>query len=279
MLPRRALGRGLEEVLVDVLGDRRSVPVASIEANPRQPRLALEDSSIEGLVASVRRHGVLQPLLVTGKPEHPGSYILIAGERRWRAAQQAGLEEIPVTVIETSDRERLELALVENLQRSDLEPLDRARAYRALIDDFGLTQAEVAETLGLSRPTVANTMRLLDLEPASREALSGGSISEGHARALLAVEPGVRRDGMLQEIIKAGLSVRGAEQMVRQQSRPQGDRELPATDIELQHVERQLQRALGTRVRVRGTREKGRVVIEYYGSQELSSIVQRVLGD
>ena len=279
MPPRKALGRDLERVLGDVLGDRRSVPATSIEPNPRQPRGSLPDSSLAELAESMQRHGVLQPLLVTVDRERPGVYVLVAGERRWRAARQAGLPDVPVTVIETDDRGRLELALVENLQRSDLRPLERARAYQTLAEDFGLSQTEIAATLGLSRPAVANTLRLLDLEPMSSGALANGQISEGHARALLSMEPGRVRGALLLRIIREGLSVREAERSARRQGRKPVLQDVGDADVEMQRLAQRLQRGLGTRVSISGTPQRGRIVIEYYGPEEIDAIVQRLLGD
>ena len=157
----RALGRGLEELLSEIAGDRRSVPIGSLEPNPNQPRKTFEPEEIETLAESIRRYGILQPLLVAPLKEKPGLFQLIAGERRWRAARQAGRGQVPVTVVAAEEQRKMELALVENLQRRALGASDRAHAYQALIDDFDMTQEQIAEAVGVSRPSVANTLRML----------------------------------------------------------------------------------------------------------------------
>ena len=187
MAPRRALGRGLGDVFAETLGSRRTLALTNIEPNPRQPRQGLVEAELEGLAASISRYGVLQPIVVSERADHPGRFYLVAGERRWRAAGMAGLTEVPASIVTVDDRRQLELALVENLQRSDLSPLDRSHAYRVLMDEFGLTQEAVAAALGVSRSAVANALRLLSLDEASLAALREGEITEGHARALLAV--------------------------------------------------------------------------------------------
>ena len=212
MAPRRALGRGLGEVFADALGARRTLPLTSIAPNPRQPRQGIGDAELEGLAASIRRYGVLQPIVVSERPNQPGRYYLVAGERRrWRAARMAGLTDVPASIVTVDDRRQLELALVENLQRADLSPLDRSQAYRVLMDDFGLTQEAVAAALGVSRPSVANALRLLSLDPTCLRELREGNITEGHARALLSVSDAGARIRLLAAIKRQGLSVREAE--------------------------------------------------------------------
>ena len=286
MAPRRALGRGLENVFADTLGARRSVPLSSIEPNPRQPRQGIDDGDLEGLAASIRRHGVLQPIMISARDDHPGRYHLVAGERRWRAARLAGLREVPATIVTVDDRRQLELALVENLQRTDLDPLDRSQAYRVMLEEFGLTQEAVAEALGVSRPSVANALRLLNLDEASLDALRAGEISEGHARTLLSVVDASARGRLLAAIKKEGLSVREAERWAAdgegeprsQQPRASAGRTEAevAWNREVGSVLERIQRNLGTRVRLRGGERRGRIVLEYYSEEELAQLIDRL---
>ncbi|MCY3911733.1 MAG: ParB/RepB/Spo0J family partition protein [Chloroflexi bacterium] len=286
MASRRALGRGLENVFADTLGARRTVPLSSIEPNPRQPRRGIGDGELEGLAASIRRHGVLQPVVVSARDDHPGRYYLVAGERRWRAARLAGLREVPATIVTVDDRRQLELALVENLQRTDLNPLDRSQAYRVMVEEFELTQEGVAEALGVSRPSVANALRLLNLDDASLDALRAGEISEGHARALLSVADVAARRRLLATIRKEGLSVREAEQRAAagegedRSQEAQGSRSPTEAEIawnrEVGSVLERIQRNLGTRVRLRGGERRGRIVLEYYSEEELAELIDRL---
>ena len=278
MARRQALGRGLDDLLTDAMGSRRSVPIDQIAPNPRQPRRAVDGGELGGLVTSIRRHGVLQPLIVTRDAAATGRFVLVAGERRWRAAQRAGLAEVPVTIVTADDAARLELALVENLQREDLPPLDRARAYRALMQELDLSQTEVARRLGMSRPAVANSLRLLELDTESRRELEGGRISEGHARALLGVPAGLERARMLEQIVGEALSVRAAERRARGSAgagrRPKNGQ----ADLELERLAERLQRRYSTRVLIRGTAKSGRIVIEYYSADELDTLTGELLG-
>ncbi len=278
MARRQALGRGLDDLLTDAMGSRRSVPIDQIAPNPRQPRRAVEGGELGGLVTSIRRHGVLQPLIVTRDAAVTGRFVLVAGERRWRAAQRAGLAEVPVTIVTADEAARLELALVENLQREDLPPLDRARAYRALMQELDLSQTEVARRLGMSRPAVANSLRLLELDTESRRELESGRISEGHGRALLGVPAGLERARMLEQIVGEALSVRAAERRARGSAgagrRPKNGQ----ADLELERLAERLQRRYSTRVSIRGTAKSGRIVIEYYSADELETLTGELLG-
>ena len=286
MASRRALGRGLENVFADTLGARRSVPLSSIEPNPRQPRQGIDDGDLEGLAASIRRHGVLQPVMVSARDDHPGRYYLVAGERRWRAAKVAGLREVPATIVTVDDRQQLELALVENLQRTDLDSLDRSQAYRVMLEEFELTQEGVAEALGVSRSSVANALRLLNLDEASLDALRAGEISEGHARALLSVADVAARGRLLAAIKNEGLSVREAERWAAAGEGEDRSQEAPASrspteaeiawNREVGSVLERIQRNLGTRVRLRGGERRGRIVLEYYSEEELAQLIDRL---
>jgi ParB family chromosome partitioning protein len=266
---------------MESVGARRNVAVDQIEPNPRQPRQTIRDEALEALADSIRRHGVLQPLLVISDELRVGIYVLVAGERRWRAARMAGLAEVPVTVISADEQEQLELALVENLQRADLGPLERASAYRALMEEFGLNQAQVAERLSVSRPAVANAVRLLELDAEAQAELAAGRLSEGHARALLGVSEGEARRDLLRTLIRERLSVREVERRVRETPERKGApvarqvRALP--DPELEAVIGRVQQRLGTRVLLQGTGAAGRVVIEYYSAEELDGLITRLL--
>ena len=275
-----ALGRGLASLIPQRDGPASSVldvPLSRVVPNPHQPRHHWDDADLEDLAASIREHGVLQPVLVT---ETIDGYQLIAGERRVRAARLAGLDRIPALVRQLADRDQLEVALVENVQRSDLDPIDEALAYRQLIDEFGLTQERVAERVGKARATIANTLRLLDLHAAVQAAIAAGRITEGHGRAL----GGLPVDGQAQvlaTVVGQGLSVRQAEELVRRLREPRATRE-PATkprlDAELERVEEDLRQRLGTKVSLTRSRKGGRIVIEYYSDEELGRLYDRLIG-
>jgi ParB family chromosome partitioning protein len=265
-----------------------TVPVDSIAPNPRQPRGTFGLEELEDLAASIREHGVLQPLVVT-QADAEGSYNLIAGERRWRAAMLAGLKQVPVIVKETSSRGMLELALVENLQRADLNPLEEATAYRALVDDFGMKQDEVADRVGKSRTAVTNSLRLLRLPAAVQEALVAGTISEGHARALLQVPDAELQLQIAQRIASDGLSVRQVEALVRRLAEQAGAEE-EAQDDEpegnsqslydpVRDLEEQFRNALGTKVQLSRSRRGGRLVIYFYSDEELERIYGTFIRD
>ncbi|MDQ5823593.1 MAG: ParB/RepB/Spo0J family partition protein [Chloroflexota bacterium] len=266
-----------------------AVPVDSIAPNPRQPRGTFDLEELEDLAASIREHGVLQPLVVTQAGDQ-GSYNLIAGERRWRAAMLAGLEQVPVIVKETSSRGMLELALVENLQRADLNPLEEATAYRALVDDFGMKQDEVADRVGKSRQAVANSLRLLRLPPAIQEALAAGSMSEGHARALLQVPDADLQLQLAQRIASEGLSVRQVEALARRLAEVAGAGEEAPEDEAgegaseslydpIRDLEEQFRNALGTKVQLSKSRRGGRLVIYFYSDEELERIYGTIIRD
>ena len=275
-----ALGRGLASLIPQRDGPASSVldvPLSRVVPNPHQPRHHWDDADLEDLAASIREHGVLQPVLVT---ETIDGYQLIAGERRVRAARLAGLDRIPALVRQLADRDQLEVALVENVQRSDLDPIDEALAYRQLIDEFGLTQERVAERVGKARATIANTLRLLDLHATVQAAIADGRITEGHGRAL----GGLSTDGQAQvlaTVVGQGLSVRQAEELVRRLREPRATRE-PATkprlDAELERVEEDLRQRLGTKVSLTRSRKGGRIVIEYYSDEELGRLYDRLIG-
>ena len=250
--------------------------MSRIRPNPRQPRKRFDPESLATLTASITEHGVLQPILVT---ETIDGYQLVAGERRLRAAQAAGLDRIPAVVRQLADREQLELALVENLQREDLDPLETADAYRQLIDEFGFSQDDLATRIGRARSTVANTLRLLDLAPGVQAAVADGRLTEGHGRALGGLAPGLQ-DRVLDSVIGQDLSVRQTEELVRRLREPKSEPGPPIrrADPDLERVEEDLRRALGTKVSLARSRRGGRIVIEYYSDEELGRLYERLTG-
>jgi len=282
MARKSGLGKGLDALIPG--GDDNPVPegsavfipIAQIIPNPRQPRGEMNSEALAELAASIREHGILQPLMVTYDPD-TNQYILIAGERRLRAAHMVGLQSVPVLVRQITERERLELALIENIQRADLTPLDLAEAYRQLQDEFGLSHEEISVRVGKSREAVTNTLRLLKLPEAVRQALSVGQISEGHARALLGLNTPQSQISALQTIIHLDLNVRQTENLVRQLK---GERlTLPsrkANPPEITALEERLQHALGERVILRHGKKGGSVVIRYYSDEELNALVERM---
>ena len=275
-----ALGRGLASLIPQhaaPTGSVVEVQLARVTPNPYQPRRHWDDADLADLAASIREHGVLQPILVT---ETIDGYQLVAGERRVRAARLAGLERIPALVRQLADRDQLEVALVENVQRADLDPIDEASAYRQLIDEFGLTQERVAERVGKARATVANTLRLLDLHPDVQAAIADGRLTEGHGRAL----GGLPVDGqgqVLRTVAGQGLSVRQTEELVRRLREPRETKPAtpkPRLDAELERVEEELRQRLGTKVSLTRSRKGGRIVIEYYSDEELERLYDRLIG-
>ena len=275
-----ALGRGLASLIPQRSQSATAVveiPLARIAPNPYQPRHRIDDARLEELGASIREHGVLQPVLVT---ETLDGYQLVAGERRVRVARLAGLERIPALVRQLADRDQLEIALVENVQRADLDPIDEALAYRQLIDEFGLTQEHVAERVGKARATIANTLRLLDLHTDVQAAIADGRLTEGHGRALggLGVEGQAH---VLGTVIGQGLSVRQTEELVRRlrEPRPVHDKQpVKRLDADLERVETELRERLGTKVSLSRSRTGGRIVIEYYSDEELTRLYERLTG-
>jgi len=275
-----ALARGLSALIPQRPVDAPEiveVPLAHLASNPYQPRHQIDDASLEELAASVREHGVLQPVLVT---ETLDGYQLVAGERRARAARLAGLDRVPALVRQLADRDQLEIALVENVQRSDLDPIDEALAYRRLIDEFGLTQATVADRVGKARTTIANMLRLLDLHPDVQAAIADSRITEGHGRALGGLSPESQAH-VLTTITDQGLSVRQAEELVRRLRQPRPAETAtprPAKDADLEQLEEDLRQRLGTKVSLSRSRKGGRIVIEYYSDEELGRLYERLIG-
>ncbi len=281
MTRKRGLGKGLDALIPTGAPDDSGVAHVALDAiqpNPRQPRTDFDSESLDELTESIRKHGVLQPLVVTAEDDGE-SYTLIAGERRLQAARKAGLASVPVVIRQASERERLELALIENLQRTDLNPLEAAEGYRQLAEDFELTHEEIAARVAKNRTTVSNTLRLLSLSAGVKAALKAEQISEGHARALLGLPTAQAQSAALKAVVEKGLNVRQTEELVRRLS---GDRKKPgkpaAKSPEERAIEEQLQQALGTRVTLRRGRRGGSLVLRFYSDEELNALVEQILG-
>ena len=252
----------------------RLIPIGKISANPRQPRRQFKEQALQELAASIREHGLLQPIAVRQRPD--GMFEIIAGERRLRAAQMAGLTEIPAMVHSTDDAGSLELALVENLQREDLNPLEEAYGYEQLAAQFGLTQEEIAGKVGKDRTTVANALRLLQLSPKLHHYLVHGQLSAGHAKSLLSITSEDLQIKAAEAVIRDGLSVRATEQLVRGLAagrRPRGKGSLPVVSANIKAIEDALQQKLATRVRVISKGDKGRIEIEYFSRDDLDRLL------
>jgi ParB family chromosome partitioning protein len=273
------LGRGIAALIPQRPAESGSIEVAvdRIRPNPHQPRKRFDETTLQGLAASIREHGVIQPIVVT---EVLDGYQVVAGERRFRAARLAGLERVPVIVRQVADREQLELALVENVQREDLDPIEEAHAFRQLIDDFDLSQERVAQRVGRARSTIANTLRLLELHTVVQSAVADGRITEGHARALGGLEPDAQAR-VIHTVVERELSVRDTEELVRRLRTPREANVMAArpADPDLDRLEEDLRRALGTKVRLARSRKGGRIVIEYYSEEELNRLYERLVGD
>jgi ParB family transcriptional regulator, chromosome partitioning protein len=268
LIPQRAQPSGIAEI-----------PVDQVRPNPRQPRQRFDAEELEALAASIREHGVLQPILVT---ETLVGYQVVAGERRLRACQLAGLERVPAVIRQLADRDQLEVALVENLQRADLGAMEAAAAYQTLVTDFQLTHDEIARRVGRAKSTITNTLRLLDLDPRVQAALVDGRLSEGHARAIggLPVEVQAR---IATTVVEQQLSVRQTEELVRRVREPRaaGPAAAPSRaplDPDLERVEEDLRRRLGTKVTLARSRKGGRIIIEFYSDEELGQLYDRLVG-
>ena len=267
------LGRGLDALIPDARHERGvlEIPVDRVERNPDQPRTSFDDGQLAELAASIAVHGVIQPIIV--RPLADGGYQLVAGERRLRAARLAGLETIPAVTRDGGEAaESLELALIENIQREDLNPVETALAYRELIDRFGLTHEAVARQVGKSRVAVSNALRLLELAPETREAITGGRITEGHGRALAAITIPELQRAVLAVVLERQLSVRQTEELVRRKRDEGPARARRSLSHDLQDLEAQLRGVLATKVGIVRTRRGGRLVIDFYSDEELDRL-------
>ena len=282
MAKRRGLGRGLDALLSgspvlesNEAGDLRALDVDMIEPGQYQPRRQFDEASLEELATSIREQGLLQPIVV--RPLKSGQFEILAGERRWRASQQAGLTRIPALVREIQDKDALAIALIENIQREDLNALEEARALRRLITEFDLSHARAAESVGRSRPALSNLLRLLDLNPDVQELLESGALDMGHGRALLAIS-GPQQSKLAHEVVDRGLSTRQIEALVRSLNKPATKPATPkASDPDIAALERQLQEKLAARVEIKSRRGgRGSLVIHYSSLDELDGILGRI---
>ena len=281
-MAEKGLGAGLGALLGDAALDEGSadfvyLPISKVETSPNQPRKQFDEVSLRELADSIAEHGILQPLTVRKLPS--GYYQIIAGERRWRAARMAGLKEVPVRIIEADDRKATELALVENLQRTDLNPMEEAEGYRTLMEEYGFTQEQVADRVGKSRSAVANALRLLALPEKVRSLLENGELTPGHARAVLQVKGAARQEEFAKLIVRDGLSVRKAEAMaakISKEAEKTKDKKQKTSKFEVNYiaeVEKQLTECLGRRVKVVDGRKRGRLEIDYYGDDDLQTLI------
>lgn len=282
-MSKKGLGKGLQalisEASLDVHESLVEVEVSRIHPNPKQPRRVFDEEKLLELAASIKEHGVVQPVLLR---RVGADYELVAGERRWRAAQKAGLATIPAVIRDFTEAQTMEIALIENLQREDLNPIEEALAYRTLLEEFGLTQEELAQRLGKSRPQISNTLRLLSLSQEIQEELSAGRLTMGHAKVLLGLEERAVQDRLARRIMAEGLSVREAEELVKSagsgRPRPAANRKSQSIDPGLIDFEERLRQALGTPVKILPGTPRGRIEINYYGVEDLERIVGTILG-
>jgi ParB family chromosome partitioning protein len=273
---RLALGKGLGALIPDktpLEAEKKKAfhicGIEEIEPNPFQPRKKFNDAQIQELVESIQEKGILQPLVVRRKGT---GYELIAGERRWRAAQKAGLKEVPIIIKDVTETEVLELSLIENIQRENLNPIEEAEAFRRLMDQFHLTQEEISKRVGKDRATIANALRLLRLPQDIKESLAEGKISVGHARAFLSLESLEKQRIAFKQVLAAGLSVRQTERLVKRLSRKASGSKA-AKSPEWDELIEELQKSLGTKVRIKGRGNRGRIEIDFYSREELDRLI------
>ena len=282
MASQKGLGKGLGALLGDFQEESQEkspyqlLPIHKVEPNRDQPRQDFDEAELEALSESISVHGIIQPLTV--RQLDSGYYQIIAGERRWRAARMAGLTEVPAVIVEVDDRKAMELALIENLQRQDLNPVEEALGYQTLMTEYGLTQEETAGRVGKSRPAVANALRLLNLNPTVLEQLRAGLLSAGHARAVLSLTDEKKQAEAAQKIIALGLSVRQAELLCKNMSRE--PRLAPPQQMRIDYIgecEKQLSKQLGRGVRIVNGKRKGRFELEFYGAEDLQKLLDALM--
>lgn len=288
--PERGLGRGLGALMGDDAyseeqsGSLSTLPISQIQPGLKQPRKRFDDEAISELADSIREHGLIQPLTVRRLAS--GYYQIIAGERRWRASKEAGLTEVPVSIIEADDKKVMELGLIENLQREDLNPMEEANGYKALMEEYGMTQEEVAQRMSKSRPAIANALRLLALPDAVRFLLEEGKLSAGHAKAILAAPAGEPQKKLAQKVVDEGLSVRETEALAKRLSKAadsQEDAVLEPVDparesylIHLNDLSKNLSQRLGHKVQFQEGAKKSQMVIEYYSLEDLDDLLNKI---
>ena len=282
MASNKGLGRGLGALLGDFdqdYGEKspyQKLPIYKVEPNPGQPRQDFDEEELQALADSITEHGIVQPLTV--RQLDSGYYQIIAGERRWRAARMAGLSEVPAVIIEADDKKAMELALIENLQRQDLNPVEEALGYKSLMEDYGLTQEDTAKRVGKSRPAVANALRLLGLCPEVLEKLRSGELTAGHARAVLTVKTAKKQQEAAQKIIALGLSVRQAELLCKNMTRePAPEKEVTLAVDYVAECEKSLSKHLGRGVKIVSGKRKGRFELEFYGQEDLQVLLDALM--
>lgn len=261
--------------ITDKEGDIKNIKISLIEPNKKQPRRNFDEDKITVLANSIKEHGLIQPIIIT--PSKNNMYKIVAGERRWRAAKKARLKEIPAVIRTYDDEQVAEIALIENLQRENLNPIEEAIGYNLLIEEFNLTQETISSRVGKSRSAVANSLRLLSLEDDIKKLLINGVISSGHARAILSVEDALLRSAMAKKIADDNLNVRQAEALAKQLQKKtpvKKEKKKSASDIELEKIQQNLSSAMGTKVRIIHTPKKGKIEIEYYGNDDLERILE-----
>ena len=280
MAKAKGLGRGIEALMGDTSLQTQEagsiyLPISQVEPGLNQPRKNFDDEALEDLADSIREHGIIQPLTV--RRLSSGYYQIIAGERRWRAAKKAGLREVPAVIIDADDRKVMEIGLIENLQREDLNPMEEAEGYQVLLTDFGMTQEEVARRMGKSRPAITNALRLTALPPEVRELLIAGQLSAGHGRAVLMVEGTKAQVAFALMLVQEGLSVRQAEAAAKTFTlEPKKEKKAPAEDpnrIYIEEVEKSLSGRFGRKVTITAGRRKGRLELEFYDTDDLNALL------
>lgn len=282
MASNKGLGKGLGALLGDFSEEPlersayQQLPIYKVEPNPGQPRQDFDEEELQALADSISEHGIIQPLTV--RETGSGYYQIIAGERRWRAARLANLSEVPVVIIEADDKKAMELALIENLQRQDLNPVEEALGYQSLIEEYGLTQEEAAKRVGKSRPAVANALRLLGLCPEVLEKLRSGEITAGHARAILTLKSGKKQLEAMKKIIALGLSVRAAETLCKNMAKEPAPKKEEVFAVNyVAECEKQLSKHLGRGVKIINGKRKGRFELEFYGQDDLQILLDALM--
>lgn len=278
-MAKKGLGKGLDALFAEEEDKQgiTEIKITEVVPNKNQPRKTFDEEKLMALAESIKEHGVIQPIIVT---QNGDTYTIVAGERRWRAAKKAGIKKIPVLIRDYSDLAVREIALIENLQREDLNPIEEALGYRSLMEEYKLTQEEISTKIGKSRSAIANSVRLLALEDDVQKKLVSGEITEGHARCALMVPEGVVREFFINRIIQDGLNVRQAEilakDLAKTPSKKSKKQENTAYKIELERISKNLEQYLGTKVKLSGTSKKGKIEIEYYGNEDLERLLDLI---
>ena len=273
---KKGLGKGLGALITSADTDESGVKelrITDIEPNSSQPRKYFNDEKLSQLAESIKQHGVVQPLIVQ---RDGNTYRIVAGERRWRASRLAGLQTVPAIVRDLSNKQVMEIALIENLQREDLNPIEEAEAYDKLISEFEMTQEEISATVGKSRPAIANSLRLLSLQDKIKTKLIDGEITSGHARALLSISDTSLQMKAVEEIIKKELNVRDTELLVKRLTKQKTLKKKDTTDVEYRAIEERFREVFGTKVKIMNNKKNGKILIEYYSMDELDRIITLV---